>query len=158
MTDFPAPAWVPAVVPRLEWTVEHTHKYLHGKGFTIFENGTCVVWPTSENLGDAVCSEKLLSVVKHHPDFKVRRHSSGDFLVMFRGGVGGIMPREMIEKCLPSLRAEAYSQGKLPSEILRQNGGGSADDTDVIAGLYVRARLYRDAVSRVVVYRTAESS
>ena len=155
VSDFPAPAWTPGVVPTLEWTVWHTRKYSHGKGFIVFKNGTSVVWPSSKNPGNAACKERLLSVVEHHPDFRVMGHSSGDFLVTFRGGVGGIMPGEIMEKYLPALRAEAYSDGKLPSEILRENGGGSADDTGVIAGLYVRARLYRDAESPVVVYTTA---
>lgn len=155
MIDFPAPAWVPAIVPTFEWTVEHLRKYLHGKGFTLFENGTCVVWPDSEKLTDAVCKERLLSVVRHHPDFKVRRHSSGDFLVTFRGGVGGAMSGEIMTKNLPLMRTEAYSQGKLPAEVLQEEGSKGTDDIDLIAGLYVRARLYRDAESLVVVYAGA---
>lgn len=155
MVDFPAPVWMPAIVPAFEWTAEHLRKYLHGKGFTLFENGTCVVWPDSEKLTDAVCKERLLSVVRHHPDFKVRRHSNGDFLVTFRGGVGGVMSGEIMTKNLPVLRAEAYSQGKLPAEILKEEGSGSTEDIDLIAGLYVRARLYQDAKSLVVVSAAA---
>jgi len=152
MVDFPGPTWVPAIVPPLEWTVEHLRSYLHGKRFTVFENGTCVVWPDAEALSDAVCEERLLSVVRHHPDFKVRRHGSGDFLVTFRGGVGGVMPGEIMGANLPALRAEAYAQGKLPAEVIQEERSEETDDTDLIAGLYVRARLYRDAKSPAVVY------
>lgn len=69
----------------------------------------------------------------------MRRHSSGDFLVTFRGVVWDLMSGEIMTKNLPLLRAEAYSQGKLSAEALKEEGNDSADDTDLIAGLYVRA-------------------
>lgn len=153
MADFPRPVWVPATVPTIQWTLDHLREYLPGKELTVFRNGTCVVSPHLQTPPtDAACRERLLSVVKYHPDFKVRRHGSGDFLVTFRGGVGGVMPGEMMRSNQATLRAEAYSQGKLPSEILKEEEGTSTDDTDLIAGLYVRARLYLDAESPVVVY------
>jgi hypothetical protein len=157
MIDFPAPAWVPTVVPTLEWTLEHLRAYLNGKDFTVFTNGTCVVWPDAVNPSHAACEERLLSVVRHHPDFKVRRHSSGDALVTFRGGVGGVMSGEILKKNLVMLQAEAYSQGRFPTEMLFEEGRAGADNTDLIAGLYVRARLYLDAKRPVVVYTTRAS-
>ena len=156
MGDFPIPQWIPAIVPQFDWTIAHLRKYLHGKGFTLFENGTCVVWPGPERLADATCKEILLSVVKHHPDFKVVRHSSGDFLVTFRGGVGGLMPGELLTQNLPTLRAEASALGQLPAEMLLEDDGVvGADDIDLVAGLYVRARLYCDAKSLVIAYVAA---
>ena len=152
MADFPAPVWVPATVPTLQWTLDHLRKYLPGKGITVFGNGTFVVWLDSQAPTDAASTERLSSVVKHHPDFKVRRHESGDFLVTFRGGVGGVMSGEIMKNHQADLRAEAYSHGKLPAEILMEEGGGNTDDIDLIAGLYVRARLYLDAKSPVIVY------
>jgi hypothetical protein len=77
---FPAPTWAPGPTPTLEWTVERLHKYLHEKCFTVFEHGTCVVWPGLEDLSNTTCQERLLSVVRGSPDFKVRRHGGGDFL------------------------------------------------------------------------------
>jgi len=65
------------------------------------------------------------------------------------------MSGEIMTKNLPVLRAEAYSQGKLPAEILKEEGSGSTEDIDLIAGLYVRARLYQDAKSLVVVSAAA---
>jgi hypothetical protein len=158
MADFPAPDWVPTIVPTLEWTVEHLRKYLRNKGFTVFANGTCVVWPDLADPGNAACEATLLSVVHQHPDFKVRRHSSGDALVTFRGGVGGVMSGEILKESLATLRAAAYSEGRLPAEILKEEGRAGADDTDLVAGLYVRARLYLDAKRPVVVYTTGASS
>jgi len=152
MADFPAPVWVPAPVPTLQWTLDHLRKYLPGKGITVFGNGTFMIWLDSQAPTDAACRERLTSVGKHHPDFKVRRHESGDFLVTFRGGVGGVMSGEIMKDHQATLRAEAYSHGKLPTEILMEEGGANADDIDVIAGLYVRARLYLDAKSPVIVY------
>jgi hypothetical protein len=152
MGDFPRPVWVPATIPTIQWTLDHLREYLPGKGLTVFRNGTCVVWPRLQAPTEAACKESLLSVVEYHPDFKVRRHGGGDFLVTFRGGVGGVMPGEIMRSNQATLRAEAFSQGKLPSEILKEEAGTSTDDTDLIAGLYVRARLYLDAASPVIVY------
>ena len=80
-----------------------------------------------------------------NPDFKIRRHSSGDFLVTFRGGVGGVMSGRILQENIDLLRREALSLGKLQSEQFRVEGGDLSDDLDLIAGLYVRARLYLDA-------------
>jgi hypothetical protein len=151
MHKFPVPTWRPTIVPTSEWTIENLRKYLHGAHFTLFENGSCVVWPNPEKLSEDDCKERLLSVVTHHPDFKVRRHSSGDFLVTFRGGVGGVMSGEILRKNESILRAEAFTQGKLPSEMLKAQDNQNVDDIELIAGLYIRAQLYRDVESQIVV-------
>jgi len=151
MNKFPVPTWRPTIVPTSDWIVERLRKYLHGAHFTLFENGSCVVWPSFERLSDGDCKKRLLSVVAHHPDFKVRRHSSGDFLVTFRGGVGGVMSGEILKKNESILRAEAFAQGNLPSEILTAQDNQSVADVELIAGLYVRAQLYRDVESQIIV-------
>jgi hypothetical protein len=53
MADFPAPAWVPAPVPTLQWTLDHLRKYLPGEGITVCGNGTFVVWLDSRAPTDA---------------------------------------------------------------------------------------------------------
>lgn len=131
-------------MPDIRWTAEHLSKYLGNKRFTLFENGTCVVWPDSQELSQHDCEQSLLSVVSHPPDFKVRRGADGDFLVTFKGGVGGIVPGSLLSENFSTLRTEALSMGKLPSETLQCDVDDDQLEIELIAGLYVRARLYLD--------------
>lgn len=151
MTNFPSPAWRPSVAPDLDWIVEKLSVYLSGKHFSVFRNGSCVIWPSSEPLGEEACVATIRAVVEHHPDFKVRRHASGDFLVTFRGGVGGVMSGRTLHENVDLLRRDALSLGKLHSEEFRVEGPEFADDLDLIAGLYVRALLYLDVGSPTIV-------
>ena len=151
MSDFPAPAWHPSILAKKGWILDKLRSYLAGTHFSMFENGTCVAWPSSTPPGDEACVAALRAVVSHHPDFKVRKHPSGDFLVTFRGGVGGVMSGRILQENIDLLRKEALSLGRLKSEEFRIEGGGSIDDLELIAGLYVRALLYQDAASPVIV-------
>jgi len=151
MIEFPRPSWKPDIVPSIAWTVGRLQKYLQNKQFTVFENGSCVVWPGSERLIEQEAVGRLNAVVTHHPDFKVRRHSDGNFLVTFRGGVGGVMSGDILRDNLSVLRKDAFGKGLLPSEIIEVDSHEKANDMDFIAGLYVRARLYIDVDSPVVV-------
>ncbi|MDQ1834239.1 hypothetical protein [Massilia scottii] len=151
MKTYPALAWRPYMMATTQWMVDHLRSYLGGKRFTLFQFGTCVVWDGSEDYSDAECRARLMSVVTHYPDFKVRRHSSGDFLVTFKGGVGGLMSGKLLEDHFVSLREDALTIGKLKSETLHSAGGIDADEVDLVAGIYVRAQLYRDAEQAVIV-------
>jgi hypothetical protein len=85
------------------------------------------------------------------PDFKVRRSSTGDFLVTFKGGVGGIMCGELLRQNYDILRLEALTIGLLPHEkIKKEREDDENDELDLIAGLIVRARLYIDAELPVI--------
>jgi hypothetical protein len=150
MPDYPRPTWRPTVGPTPQWTLDRLRAYLSGKRFTAFENGTCVVWPQSAVLSEDECIERLRAVVTHEPDLKVRAHSGGDFLVTFKGGVGGVMSGEILRNNLAVFKREAYAGGRLPSEKLISGDGAQVDDLHMIAGLYVRARLYMDVEHPVV--------
>lgn len=138
------PAWQPSTVPTRDWTVEHLRKYLGGRAFTLYSHGTCVVWIGPGDLDNSKANERLKGVVSQNPDFKVQRHSDGNFLVTFKGGVGGVMSGTILEQGLDRLRHEATTLGMLPSEKLLTESNDAAAELDMIAGLYVRARLYRD--------------
>ncbi|MDM5180630.1 hypothetical protein PO883_25950 [Massilia sp. DJPM01] len=153
MKTYPTLAWRPHIEATTEWIIDHLRAYLGGKHFALFKYGSCVVWESSEEYCDAECRERLLSVVTHYPDFKVRRHSSGDFLVTFRGGVGGLMSGKLLEEHFVSLREDALTIGKLKSETLHSAGQIDADEVELVAGIYVRAQLYRDAEESVIVAR-----
>lgn len=149
MNDYPRPGWNPSIRSPIDWTIKKLEEYLPRRPFAVYENGSFVVWQGSEELSANGCDEILTGVVTHHPDFRVRRHSSGDFLVTFKGGVGSLVSGELVQEHLATLKAEANSSGRLPSEIIQGTSGD--DDIDLIAGLYARALLYRDAESPVVV-------
>ena len=142
--NYAKPTWKPTIVPDIRWTTEHLSKYLGNKRFTMFENGTCVVWPDSQELSQIDCEQSLLSVVANSPDFKVRRSGDGDFLVTFKGGVGGIVPSSLLSENFSILRTEALSMGKLPSETFQCDVDNDQLEIELVAGLYVRARLYLD--------------
>ncbi|MFZ6721380.1 hypothetical protein [Undibacterium sp. Ji49W] len=153
MNNFPVPSWRPNIVSTFDWTMKRLCDYLPGKHFTLFENGSCVVWQGAASLSDEECRDILLTVVTNHPDFKVRRHSSGDYLVTFKGGIGGLMSGEILRNNLELFRKDALTKGKLPSEILRSEDNMDVDELELIAGLYVRAQLYRDVENSVIVAR-----
>ena len=138
------------MAPDRDWIVEKLSVYLSGKNFSVFRNGSCVVWPSSGPLGEEACIATIRSVVEHHPDFKVRRHGGGDFLVTFRGGVGGVMSGRALQENIDLLRRDALSLGKLHSEEFSVEGPEFADDLDLTAGLYVRAFLYLDVESPTI--------
>lgn len=145
------PMWIPRLEVGEEWTLAHLKKYLAGQSFTLYAHGTCVVWIEPGELASADATRRLHSVTAGHPDFKVRRHPDGNFLITFRGGVAGLMSGELLQANLEALRDEAFSLGRLPSERLSADRHDEGEALDLIAGLYVRAQLYRDADEQHVV-------
>jgi len=144
------PTWRPSLVPSSEWTIEHLRKYLVGRSFTLYSHGTCVVWIGPSEPGVIETNQRVRAVTQESPDFKVQRHVDGNYLVTFKGGVGGLMSGELLTAHLASLRQEAQTLGRLPSERLLADRHDDAEELDMIAGLYVRAQLYRDADELVV--------
>jgi len=130
-------------VSTAEWIVEHMRKYLAGSAFTLYSHGSCVVWMGAE-LSVAEANDRLRAVTLQDPDFKVRRHIDGNFLVTFKGGVGGLLSGKLLADNYESLRRDALRFGMLPSEELVSSRHGDSEESDMIAGLYVRAQLYRD--------------
>jgi hypothetical protein len=109
------------------------------------------VWLGTGELEVAEANQRLRAVTLQHPDFKVQRHADGNFLVTFKGGVGGVMPGEFLTTHLASLRQEAQTLGMLPSEKLLVDRHDDAEELDMIAGLFIRAQLYRDVDELAVV-------
>jgi hypothetical protein len=144
------PAWFPNVVPRSDWTIAHLRKYLVGQSFTVYSHGTCVVWHEGRSLDAAESHRRLVAVTTEHTDFKVRKNDDGNYLVTFKGAVGGLMSGELLRDNLATLRDEAHTMGKLPSELLSADRHDEGEGFDLIAGLYVRAQLYRDAEDLVI--------
>ena len=147
----PRPTWQPSIVPTAEWTLNHTCSYLSGCAFALYSHGSCVIWLGPDELPIEAYHARLRAVTQQHPDFRVQQHSSGDYLVTFKGGIGGVMSGELLRANLPVLREEAFSQGFLPSEKIMLEDGEEATEMEVIAGLYVRAQLYRDVEELEVV-------
>lgn len=145
------PMWRPDPVPSREWTIESLKKYLGGRSFTVYAHGTCVVWTGNEDLETSEVNQRLRAVVQGHPDFKVQRHIDGNYLVTFKGGVGGLMSGELLTDNLAILRQEAKTFGMLPSEQLLADRHDATEELDMIAGLYVRAQLYRDVEDLAVI-------
>mgnify|MGYP000187127413 CR=1 FL=1 len=136
-------------MPSIEWTVDRLKALLPNKKIVVFANGSCVVWQGGGEPNISECKNILLNVVLSHPDFKVRNHPSGDFLVTFKGGVGSVVSGQLLQENFTELKSEALDQGRLTSEILESSD--NAEDSDVIAGLYARARLYLDVDNSQVV-------
>jgi len=55
------------------------------------------------------------------------------------------MSGDLLRTNFLTLREDALSQGKLPYEKLSSEGEEPGSDMDLVAGLYVRALLYKDA-------------
>ncbi len=66
-------------------------------------------------------------------------------MVTFKGAVGGVMSGDLLHANFLILREEALSKGKLPYEKLSSKESDPGSDMDLVAGLYVRALLYKDA-------------
>lgn len=137
------PAWRPSV-PTLDWTIDNLRKYLGGRAFTLYSHGSCVVWVGDGELSVSEANDRLRAVTIRDPDFQVQRHADGNYLVTFKGGVGGLMPGDILNENLVQLRYEARSVGMLPSERLLTEEVDEDSELDMVAGLYVRARLYQD--------------
>ncbi|WP_282297181.1 hypothetical protein [Stenotrophomonas sp. PS02289] len=147
----PRPTWKPSIVPTDEWTLNHTYSYLSGKSYTLYAHGSCVIWLGPEELPIEAYHARLRAVTQQEPDFRVQRHRNGDYLVTFKGGIGGVMSGELLRANLPVLRQEAFSQGFLPSEHIAVDQNDAETELELIAGLYVRAQLYRDVEALKVV-------
>ena len=150
MANYASPDWRPELAESIEWIRRCLKTNLPGKHYTLYANGSCVVWPEGQDLSEFDCHERLLAVVTNRPDFKVRNDARGDFLVTFKGGVGGALSADFLKKHLSALSAAALERGKLPSEVMVNVDHSGADDLGLIAGLYVRARLYLDAQAQKV--------
>jgi hypothetical protein len=110
-----------------------------------------VVWVGDGELGVSEANDRLRAVTMRDPDFQVQRHADGNYLVTFKGGVGGLMPGDILHENLAHLRHEARSVGMLRSERLLTEEVGEDSELDMVAGLYVRARLYQDVEDMEVV-------
>lgn len=138
-------SWRPSIVPEQAWVAEQLKKYLQGQKFTLYSHGSCVVWVEPGELTDQLASRRLTLVTQGTPDFAVQRHVDGNYLVTFKGGIGGVMPGELLSNNISVLREEAMAFGLFPSEVFEVDMRSDDGDFDLIAGLYVRARLHRDA-------------
>lgn len=65
------------------------------------------------------------------------------------------MSGELLQANLAELRQEAVTQGMLPGERLVTHHADKESELDMIAGLYVRARLYLDVNDLEVVASVA---
>jgi hypothetical protein len=151
MHDYPRPAWRPEEAPSIEWVLACLRANLPGKHFTLFSHGSCVVWPADGSLSEQACAQRLLAAVSQPPDFKVRHDARGDFLVTFKGGIGGAVSAEFVRTHFDALSVAALTQGKLPSELLLGADPSAPADPDLVAGLFVRGRLYLDVQARQAV-------
>lgn len=61
------------------------------------------------------------------------------------------MSGKLLEDHFVSLREDALTIGKLKSETLHSEGKKDGDELELVAGIYVRAQLYRDAEQPVIV-------
>lgn len=152
MLSYAKPDWKPELAADIGWTITQMQKHLRGQPYTLFNHGTCVVWPSGEPLSDQQARLTLQRVAQGQPDFKIRKQPDGDLLVTFRGGVGGIMSGQLLKAHFPALKAQALTQGFLDNESLQLPEGETADEMDLVAGLYVRARLFQDAEALVIVH------
>lgn len=139
--------WRPTPVPDIEWVRANLPKFLGNQRFTLFDQGTCVVWPQLHSLSQAECEDSLFSVAYNSPHFKVRLGKDEVYLVTFTGGVGGIVPKALLLQNFVNLRSAAFSHGLLPTESFRWDGDNEELEIDFVAGLYVRARLFSDVVA-----------
>jgi len=151
MKDFPKPMWKPERLVSIDWTLNKLREYIPKRPFVVFAQGTCVLWTAKFKLDKAECLKVLQGVVRTYPDFKVKRHPAGLIMITFKSGVGSIVPLEQLQQNFKILREAAYSQGKLPSEII-QSEATNGEDLDLVAGLYARALLYQDAESPEIVH------
>jgi len=152
MLSYSKPDWKPELAADTGWTIAQLQKHLRGQPYTLFRHGTCVVWPNGAPLTDEQSRQTLQRVAQGQPDFKIRKHPDGDLLVTFRGGVGGIMSGQLLKKNFSTLKTQALTQGFLANETLQLPKGEQADEMDLVAGLYIRARLFQDADDLVIVH------
>lgn len=139
------PIWRPDTFSTCEWTNCYLMKYLGGRSFTQYSHGTCAIWIGEEILDLNEANQRLKIAASQHPDFRVQRHIDGNYLVTFKGSIGGIMSGELLMANLGKLRQEALTLGVLPNEKFLIDHRDSEEELDMIAGLYVRARLYQDS-------------
>lgn len=140
-----SPAWQPEMLLPIESLELLISKYLSNKSYVLYGRGSFVLVQDTGSADVKRSTDQRLDLfTTTQPDFKVRRHAVGDFLVTFKGGIGGVAPGRQLGGCYESLRYLALSEGLLPSERIA-GITSKADETDAIAGLYVRALLYQDA-------------
>jgi len=132
--------------PSSEWIVEKYAAYLKGKRYTVYAHGTCVVWGEIGGLVSSEANSHLRSVAAGRPDFKVRRHSDGNYLVTFRGGVTGLVSEEFFVANFDTLKEWAKTSGMFASEKFLVDRSDGDAVTDLVAGLYARANLFKDAL------------
>lgn len=152
--DLPQPTWEPVDVESVSEIVERMRVYTDEKrAFVAYKFGTVVFSDSSSARSDVDYETTLMSVVHQPPDFKVMPMEDGNLLVRFAGPVSGLVLAKHYADRLDEIRSNVVSGGLLPGEQLVTPTEIKADKDHYFAGVYARAKLYRDTASRQIVER-----
>lgn len=146
--DWPRPNWRPDVVEDLETTVERMSEYTDQKrAFVVFQFGTVVFSDSAFARIDSDYVTTLKAVVQQTPDFNVISMNDGNLLVRFAGPVSGLVLAEFYGAHENEIRAGVVTGGLLPGEQLVAPSESNVPEEHYYAGLYARAKMFRDVES-----------
>jgi hypothetical protein len=114
------------------------------RAFVVFGFGTTVFSDSAAARSDDDYERTLKSVAIMHPDFRVVPMQDGNALVRFNGPVTGVVLADFYRANEATIRNGVVSGGMLENEVVVVAEKSDAEQRDFIAGLYARAKLYRD--------------
>ena len=133
-----------------EWLVVYTNDT---RPFVLFSYGTAVVARSIEECTDDRCGLTLKASAARSPDFQVMTMEDGNFLVQFAGPVVGVVLRSVFVAHEREIVHGADEGGRLSGEMFLQPEDSSLPREHYYAGLYARAKLYRDVSDMTILHR-----
>lgn len=152
--NYPRPSWRPDAVENTGTVADRLLEYTdRRRAFAVFRFGTAVFSDSSLPRIDEDYERTLSAVVQQSPDFKVVPMKDGNLLVRFAGPVTGLVLRDFFAIYHSEIRQCVERGGLLSGEQLLTPGQHQEVEDHYYAGLYARAKLYRDVEEMQIEYR-----
>lgn len=152
---FPQPNWIPDAFEDAADVGERMQFYTNGRrSFVVYLSGTTVFSGSALQGEDDDYHQALCDVVSHSPDFKVMPMEDANLLIRFAGPVCGLVFEKFYRSNERQITEYATLGGLLPGEVfLSPADRESIPDLHYYAGLFGRAKLYRDVCELQIAYR-----
>lgn len=152
--NIPKPSWEPDVVEDTNDILECMKIYTNGsRAFVVYSSGTTVFSDSASTHEDEVFHQTLHSVVMQPPDFKVMPMEDANLMIRFAGPVCGLVLGDFYKAHESEIIANVASGGLLPGESLTSPQETTIPESHYYAGLYGRAKLYRDVNTMQIQHR-----
>lgn len=141
----PKPTWIPDVFESASDIADRIKFYTSSRrAFVVYSYGTTVFSESALPRDDDAYHQTICNVVVHPPDFKVMPMEDANFMIRFSGPVCGLVFGSFYHNNKSMIIAGVTAGGLLHGETLLSPENPSVPESHYYAGIYGRAKLYRD--------------